>query len=335
MKNLLIAAYKPPFISSNAFLNVLKKRIGEQKAGFSGILDPFASGLLIVAFGAYTKLLSFLPKSPKTYRATLWLGADSQTLDIEGVKSVTSIAPFENVQITRALDSLKGEIIYTPPSFSAKRINGVRAYKLAREGKEVALKKQSMQVYALKLLHYNHPFVSFEVSLSEGGYVRSLGALVCENLGVKGALSALQRVGEGRLRLEQNENGETLFFQDSKESKNAKSADNACVNSVCKEVDYLTSRPTDLSPSNDKNTAHNNNAIYPLFNLNPLSLLPYPTMSAPCAQEDAYNGKKMLVANTESGIYKWLFKNFFSLVQVHGGGKISYLYNRIPYADTF
>lgn len=321
MKNLLIAAYKPPFISSNAFLNILKKRIGEQKAGFSGILDPFASGLLIVAFGAYTKLLSFLPKSPKTYRATLWLGADSQTLDIEGVKSVANIAPFENAQITRALDSLKGEITYTPPSFSAKRINGVRAYKLAREGKEVALKKQSTQVYALKLLHYNHPFVSFEVSLSEGGYVRSLGALMCESLGVKGALSALQRVGEGKLRLNQDERGETL--------------------SLCADADSVDSHKNlDLRDSFVESKSYNQSnkilqSYYPLFSLNPLSLLPYPTMSEPCAQEDAYNGKKMLVRNTESGIYKWLFKDFFSLVQVHEGGEISYLYNRIPYADTF
>ncbi|RDU55008.1 tRNA pseudouridine(55) synthase TruB [Helicobacter sp. MIT 00-7814] len=317
MKNLLIAAYKQPFISSNAFLSILKKRIGEQKAGFSGILDPFASGLLIVAFGAYTKLLSFLPKSPKTYRATLWLGADSQTLDIEGVKSVENIAPFEKAQIARVLDSLKGEITYTPPSFSAKHINGVRAYKLAREGKEVALREQKMQVYALKLLHYNHPFVNFEVSLSEGGYVRSLGALVCESLGVKGALSALQRVGEGRLRLEQNERGEFLSL---------------CADGV---DSHKKSDLRDSFVESKSYTQYNKISFYPLFNLNPLSLLPYPRVIAPCAQEDAYNGKKMLMTNTESGIYKWLFKDFFSLVQVREGGEISYLYNRIPYADTF
>ncbi|WP_066388342.1 tRNA pseudouridine(55) synthase TruB [Helicobacter himalayensis] len=319
MKNLLIAAYKPPFITSNAFLNILKKRIGEQKAGFSGILDPFASGLLLVAFGAYTKLLPFLPKSPKTYCATLWLGADSQTLDIEGVENVENIAPFNNAQIARALDSLKGEITYIPPSFSAKRINGVRAYKLARDGKEVKLKKQSMQVYALKLLHYNHPFISFEVSLSEGGYVRSLGALLCESLGVKGALSALQRVGEGKLRLEQNERGEFL-------SLCAESADSH------KKIELQ-----DFFAESQSYNKHDRilQTYYPLFNLNPLTILPYPTMCAPCTQEDAYNGKKLLATNAESGIYKWLFKDFFSLVQVREGGEISYLYNRIAYADTF
>ena len=86
--NRLFVAYKPSFVSSNRFLSSVKKRYKVKKAGFSGTLDPFAKGVLIVAFGQYTKLFRYLKKSPKRYRATLWIGAKSPTLDIEKVTRI-------------------------------------------------------------------------------------------------------------------------------------------------------------------------------------------------------------------------------------------------------
>ena len=201
MKNLLLAAHKPKNISSNHFLNKLKARVGEKKAGYSGTLDPFASGLLVVGFGQYTRLLPYLQLTPKCYKATLWLGASSPTLDIEGIESVCQIAPFSQTQVLEALDSLKGEVSYTPPRFSAKHINGTRAYKLAREGVEFALETDTMSVYEITLCAYNHPFLSFEVSVSKGAYVRSLGEIIAQKLGVDGVLSALHRISEGSISL--------------------------------------------------------------------------------------------------------------------------------------
>ena len=196
--NRLFVAYKPAGIASNTFLGRLKRKYGVKKAGFSGTLDPFAKGVLVIGFGSYTKLFRFLDKAPKTYRATLWLGAKSASLDTENIQSVSIIPPFSTEEITHALASLQGDIVYTPPKFSAKKINGKRAYDLAREGKEVKLEKVGATVYEIKLLHYMHPFVTFEATVSEGTYIRSLGELVAKKLKTQGCLSMLERVREGR-----------------------------------------------------------------------------------------------------------------------------------------
>lgn len=197
--NRLFVAYKPTGLSSNQFLGRLKRRYGVKKAGYSGTLDPFAKGVLIVAFGKYTSLFRFLDKTPKTYRATLWLGAHSETLDIEAVSRIDDIAPLKDDAVEEAVASLKGELRYPPPIFSAKRIGGRRAYDLAREGKKVELDTIHSTIYGIKMLHYRHPFVTFEATVSEGTYIRSLGRLICERLGIEGGvLSSLERTSEGR-----------------------------------------------------------------------------------------------------------------------------------------
>jgi len=199
----LFVAYKPSGIGSNKFLSQLKRKYNAQKAGFSGTLDPFAKGVLIVAFGKYTSLFRFLDKTPKSYRATLWLGAHSDTLDIELVEKIDTVAPLDPNKVEAAVTSLKGELDYLPPIFSAKKIDGRRAYDLAREGKEVTLNTIHSTVYDIKLLHYCHPFVTFEAMVSEGTYIRSLGRLIAEKLGIPGGiLSALERLHEGQFRYE-------------------------------------------------------------------------------------------------------------------------------------
>lgn len=194
----LFVAYKPSGLSSNQFLGRLKRRYKVKKAGYSGTLDPFAKGVLIVAFGGHTRLFRFLNKTPKRYRATLWLGAHSGTLDIEGVERIDDVTPLHVSQIEAALASLKGSLTYTPPAFCAKHIDGKRAYDLARAGHEVALEPITSQIDDVRLVHYCHPFITFEATVSEGTYIRSLGALLCGHLGVSGgALSALERLCEG------------------------------------------------------------------------------------------------------------------------------------------
>ncbi len=197
--NRLFVAYKPSNIGSNQYLSKLKWKYNAAKAGFSGTLDPFAKGVLIVAFGKYTSLFRFLNKTPKRYRATLWLGAHSDSLDIEMVKQIDDIAAVDEEKVKKAIASLEGELTYYPPIFSAKKIDGRRAYDLAREGKEVKLNTIHSTIHKMEFVNYSHPFVTFEATVSEGTYIRSLGALISQKLGLQGGiLSALERLNEGQ-----------------------------------------------------------------------------------------------------------------------------------------
>ena len=196
--NRLFVAYKPSGIGSNKFLSTLKRKYNNKKAGFTGTLDPFAKGVLIIGMGSHTKLFRFLDKTPKTYRATLWLGAVSDSLDTELISEIQEILELETSKVQETVKSLEGELEYEPPIFSAKKINGQRAYDLARAGKEVVLNKINSTIHKCDLLHYRHPFVTFEATVSEGTYIRSLGRIIANKLGVKhGSLSALERLNEG------------------------------------------------------------------------------------------------------------------------------------------
>jgi len=200
--NRLFVVNKPIFRSSNSYMGYVKRKYGTKKVGFSGTLDPFATGCLIVATGQYTKLFQYLDKTPKSYRATLWLGANSPSLDIERVDSIQEVPPFSQTEIEETLNSLKGKLTYYPPKFSAKKINGKRAYELAREGREIELKQITSTIYEIKLLTYNHPFIHFEATVSEGTYIRSLGALIADKLDIDATLSSLHRIHEGSFYFE-------------------------------------------------------------------------------------------------------------------------------------
>ena len=197
--NRLFVAYKPTGISSNHFLNTLKRKYNEKKVGFSGTLDPFAKGVLLIGMGSHTKLFRFLDKTPKSYRATLWLGAKSDSLDTELIEDVSILKPFSEEEVLEVIKSLEGELEYEPPIFSAKRIDGKRAYDLARAGIPFKLNKINSTIYETKLIHYCHPYLTFEATVSEGTYIRSLGLMIANRLGVEyGSLSALERLNEGQ-----------------------------------------------------------------------------------------------------------------------------------------
>lgn len=208
LKNLddgfLALAYKFPHISSFRFLKLIKNAliqagVNVKKIGFSGTLDPFARGQLILATNGCTRLFPHIDKAYKTYRATMFLGCKSLSLDIENLISIREVERLDLGLIKAAVEGMRGKISYTPPSFSAKHVGGTRAYKLAREGKEFSLEKCEMEVRLCRLMAYNHPFISFEVELSEGGFVRSICELIATRLGVAASLCYLERLGEGRL----------------------------------------------------------------------------------------------------------------------------------------
>ncbi len=198
----LFVADKPPHLSSNHFLGRLKRKYGVKKAGFSGTLDPFACGCLIVAFGRYTKLFNHIKKTPKTYRATIWLGAESASWDLENMIGIETLPPVAETKLRAAIEGLQGEFEYIAPKYSAKRINGQRAYKLAREDLDFTPPTLTSTIHEIKMLHYVHPFVTFEATVSEGTYIRSLCEAVANKLEVKATLSYLRRLREGAFAFE-------------------------------------------------------------------------------------------------------------------------------------
>ena len=196
-KNMLFVANKPMFITSNKFLNQLKQKYGIKKMGFSGTLDPFACGCLIIASGQYTKLFRFLKKTPKTYLTTLMLGAYSPTLDIEKIENIENTKKLDTEQIKDVLNSFIGKQTQLPPKYSAKKIEGKRAYELVRKNGDFNLKEIEIEIFNIELVNYSHPFITFKASVSEGTFIRTLGFDIAKKLGVNGALTYLERVNEG------------------------------------------------------------------------------------------------------------------------------------------
>ncbi len=218
MKNAIFVAKKPSGIVCNHFLSKLKRKFGVKKAGFSGTLDPFASGVLIVAFGNYTRLFRVLKKSPKIYIATVWLGANCDSLDNENIDKIEVLSEFKKEKLDKICKNLTGEIEFIPPKFSAKKINGIRAYKLARNSENFELRKIKMQVFDAKILNYSHPFLSIEISLSEGGYVRSWAEIFAKKLGICATLCYLERLKEGNFVFENEKFLNPIEFLDLKEN---------------------------------------------------------------------------------------------------------------------
>lgn len=212
--NKLLVVNKPMFVSSNSYLNKIKRKYRNKKAGFSGTLDPFACGCLIVAFGQYSKLFKYLQKTPKTYRTIVWLGVESDSLDIENVVNIQESTVLNKEDIQKEIMNLIGDISYTPPKYSAKKIDGKRAYELARAGVEVKMKESTMNIVNTKFISYNHPFISFEATVSEGSYIRSLAQILLKNLNSIGTLSYLKRLNEGKFFFDNEKELDPLDYLD-------------------------------------------------------------------------------------------------------------------------
>ena len=176
MINGWINLYKPTGYSSSYCLNLLKKKFKFKKIGHIGTLDPMAEGVLPIAINEATKTVRFINKSKKTYLFDVKWGEQRDTLDIEGIVINKSkyIPNFE--EIIDAKNKFIGEIDQMPPDFSAKKINGKRAYELARNGKKFELKKSKKTIHGLKVLNHNlnEKKTTFLVVCNSGTYVRSL-----------------------------------------------------------------------------------------------------------------------------------------------------------------
>jgi tRNA pseudouridine55 synthase len=172
------------------------------KVGHSGTLDPFATGLLILLVGKeYTKQASSFSKLDKTYEATIKLGESSSTGDPEGdITKVSDTSP-DRSRIESVLGKLTGEISQTPPQYSAIKIDGKRAYKLAREGKTFKIKPRRVTIYSLKIVDYKYPELKITCSVSSGTYIRSLVKDIGRELGVGAYSKELRRIGVGKVNV--------------------------------------------------------------------------------------------------------------------------------------
>lgn len=145
------------------------------KVGHTGTLDPLATGLLVILVGKeYTRKAGELSKQDKTYEVTMKLGYTTTTGDAEGEEIVVSDTVPSKEAILTALKQLQGQIMQVPPIYSAIKVGGVRAYKLAREGKEVVMEPRPATIYSSELTSYDYPFVKFTSRVSSGTYIRTL-----------------------------------------------------------------------------------------------------------------------------------------------------------------
>lgn len=168
--------------------------IPKLKVGHTGTLDPLATGLMIVVVGSYCKRAGEFSKLDKTYEVQMKLGVISTTGDEEGEKIVVSSSQFvDREEVEEALNRFLGESMQVPPAFSAIKINGKRAYKLAREGKEVKIEPRKIEISDIKLNNYDFPLVNFIVSVSSGTYIRSLVEDIGKKLGTGAYITSLRR----------------------------------------------------------------------------------------------------------------------------------------------
>ena len=174
---------------------VLSEQVGHKvKVGHTGTLDPFATGLLILLAGKATKRAPELTKLDKVYEATIRLGATSTTGDPEGEITINVENPdIAASRIEEVLHTFVGEIEQCPPRFSAIKINGQRAYKLARAGKEVEIPTRKVHIYSIDLLDYAPPYLKIRTHVSSGTYIRTLAEDIGQALGCGAYTTELRR----------------------------------------------------------------------------------------------------------------------------------------------
>jgi len=203
--NGLLVLDKPAGMTSHDVVAIVRRATGERSVGHLGTLDPMATGVLPLLLGKYTRLAQFFGQADKSYSGCIRFGFATDTFDAEGTPT-TEPAP-----LTQSLDQLRtlaehfhGEMNQMPPVFSAKKINGVPAHKLARAGKEVPVKPARIFIHNFELLNLTGDTARFEMRVSAGGYVRSVAHELGQLAGCGAHLSELRRTQAGCFTLEQS-----------------------------------------------------------------------------------------------------------------------------------
>jgi tRNA pseudouridine55 synthase len=199
----LLVMDKQPGPTSFDVVREVRRLSGGVKVGHTGSLDPFASGVLILLLGRATKLSQELLESDKVYRATVQLGSATDTMDCTGKITEEQPVPALSVEhVASVLASFGGVWHQVPPSYSAKKVHGVRLYELARQDVHVRLEPIAVKLYRIQLLSFENNRVSFETCCSKGTYVRSLAHEFGKRLGTVGHLFELRRLACGSFSID-------------------------------------------------------------------------------------------------------------------------------------
>jgi len=195
---------KPAGPTSHDVVDRVREVLGERRAGHTGTLDPFATGVLPVCVGKATRLVRFLAEGDKVYRATVRLGFATTTDDLLGEPLGPAREARVDLETVRAAcGRLTGDLMQVPPAYSAKRVGGHRMYDLARQGKAVERAPSPVTVGAIQVLGLRDGHVDVEIRCSPGTYIRALARDLGEALGLGGHLTALRRTRSGTFALEQ------------------------------------------------------------------------------------------------------------------------------------
>jgi tRNA pseudouridine55 synthase len=201
----LVLVDKPADLTSHDVVQHLRRTLAIRRVGHTGTLDPFATGLLLLCVGPVTRLAEYFHILDKTYHATVRLGTETSTDDGTGAAREHSDRwrDVTREEVAAALTSRVGEGVQVPPAFSAKHVNGARAYEHARAGSVPDLDPMSIRVHSLTLEHFDPPSVGFETRVSTGTYIRSLARDLGRDLGCGAHLTHLRRTRIGPFRVEE------------------------------------------------------------------------------------------------------------------------------------
>jgi tRNA pseudouridine55 synthase len=196
----LLFVDKPAGITSHDVVSTVRRAARTKRVGHAGTLDPFATGLLVLAVGAGTRLLPYLAAEPKVYDATVRFGTETDTDDSTGVE-VRAAAPPRPESVTAAFVALTGNLLQVPPAFSAKQVDGQRAYAVARRGGAVELPASPVTVHSWSLLAQRDDEIDVRITCGGGTYVRALARDLGRATHSAAHCSALRRIGSGAARV--------------------------------------------------------------------------------------------------------------------------------------
>ena len=216
-ENTFLLVNKPATWSSFDVVKKLKFALKPNKIGHAGTLDPLATGLLVLGVNKFTKRLDEVQGMSKTYTGIIEIGKTTPSFDLETpFDSSVDFSMIDEKQVLSAVNELTGEIKQYPPAFSAVKVNGVRAYKMARQNEEVKLKERIVRVDRFEIREFAFPELHFEIDCSKGTYIRSMASDLGKILGVGAHLKKLVRTRIGDFQLKDAQELSELIAQKDK-----------------------------------------------------------------------------------------------------------------------
>ncbi len=204
--NGIILVNKPVNYTSRDVVNIISRNLGIKKVGHTGTLDPMATGVMLVLFGKYTKLVDTLTCWDKEYIAEIRLGIQTDTLDRTGIVEEKKDFKVTKESILKVFSSFIGKYKMEVPKYSAIKVKGKKLYEYARNNEDVVMPVKDAQIYSLELLDYKNDIIKFRAHVSKGTYIRSLIRDICIKLGTIGVMESLVRIKQGKFKLEDANN---------------------------------------------------------------------------------------------------------------------------------